>query len=290
MVEQRKHRMDAGIDWKTLVSVADLAAALEHPQLRLVDCRFDLTDPQAGRRAYHQSHLPGALYAHLDEDLSGELTSQTGRHPLPSTRQMEETFGRWGIGPETQVVAYDDRGGVMASRLWWMLRTSGHARVAVLDGGWPAWVEAGGPVSSEPVDVAPVVYRASHQPGAQVGLEEVLDAPLLIDSRGATRYAGREEPLDPVAGHIPGALNRHYADNLDAAGRFHSAEQLRREFEALLGDTPPQEVAFYCGSGVSACHNLLAMTHAGLATPRLYVGSWSQWCRLRPDQVARSED
>ena len=277
------------MEWKTLVSVAELQAALGEPQLRLIDCRFDLREPEAGRQAYQAAHLPGALYADLDRDLSSHATESSGRHPLPSLETMTATFGQWGITPQTQVVAYDDRGGLMASRLWWMLRLVGHDRVAVLDGGWQAWHDGSGPVTQEVPSVAPIEFESEPRLEFAAEIDDVPAAACLVDARGATRYAGLEEPMDPVAGHIPGALNRPYTDNLNEAGQFRPPAELRREFESLLGSATTEDTIFYCGSGVSACMNLLAMAHAGMPVPRLYVGSWSQWCRLRPDQVAVSD-
>jgi thiosulfate/3-mercaptopyruvate sulfurtransferase len=267
----------------TLISTADLAAHLADPAFVLVDVRHDLTQPETwGESAYGLGHLPGARFAHLDRDLSAPKTGRNGRHPLPGAGACAELFGRLGIDGTKQVVAYDQGSGMYAARLWWMLRALGHDAAAVLDGGYAAWTREGRPVAT----AAPAVTRTTFiaRPRAWN-----LDAPavaaslpsrslLLVDARARERYRGDVEPLDPVAGHIPGALNRPYAENLDAEGRFKATGTLAAEFGALLGSRTPAGVVHYCGSGVSACHNLLAMAHAGLDGARLYPGSWSEWC------------
>lgn len=267
----------------TLLAPADLRPFLDDPDWAVIDCRFALDDPARGRLAYLDAHLPGALYAHLDDDLSGTVVpGRTGRHPLPAIEAFTATLTAWGIDDRVQVVAYDDAGGAFAARLWWMLRWLGHDAVAVLDGGWPRWVRAGYPTESghavrAPRPFAPrprasmtvdadAVRRLHHEPSAR-----------LLDARAAARYRGEVEPIDPVAGHIPGALSAPYAENLDAEGCFLPPPVLRRRFDALLGDAAPEDVVSYCGSGVTAAHNLLALAHAGLDGARLYPGSWSEW-------------
>ncbi len=287
--------------YTTILSAAELAAHLHDPNLVIVDCRFDLLDTAAGERRYRESHIPGAVYAHLARDLSGPraATGEGGRHPLPTPAELTRTFGGWGIGGAApgrgvQVVAYDDQSGHYAARLWWLLRFMGHEAVAVLDGGWPAWVAAGLPVEAGDgdgigEDVPPErLYEGGPRLDRPATAEEAVAAPLLVDGRAPERYRGEVEPLDPVAGHIPGATNRPYTANWDADGRWRAPEALLAEFLDLLGDTPPESAVFYCGSGVSACVNLLAMVRAGLPEGRLYVGSWSEWSRLgRP--VARGQ-
>jgi thiosulfate/3-mercaptopyruvate sulfurtransferase len=248
----------------------------------LIDARFDLADPAAGERAYREAHLPGAHYLHLDRDLSAAKTGRNGRHPLPQRSLFAARIGALGIGPQTQVVAYDAQGGSYAARVWWLLRWLGHEAVAVLDGGLPAWLEAGGAVTD--AGVAPPATAASYPERASRVSSVDADALLarlgrtpLIDARAPERFRGEVEPLDAEAGHIPGALNRCYRDNLGADGRFKPAEALRAEFTPLLGAAAPSEVVHQCGSGVTACHNLLAMEHAGLAGSLLYPGSWSEW-------------
>ena len=287
--------------YTTILSAAELAAHLHDPNWVIVDCRFDLSDTAAGERNYRESHIPGAVYAHLARDLSGPraATGEGGRHPLPTPAELTRTFGGWGIGGAApgrgvQVVAYDDQSGHYAARLWWLLRFMGHEAVAVLDGGWPAWVAAGLPVEAGDGDgiggdVPPErLYEGGPRLDRPATAEEAVAAPLLVDGRAPERYRGEVEPLDPVAGHIPGATNRPYTANWDADGRWRAPEALLAEFLDLLGDTPPESAVFYCGSGVSACVNLLAMVRAGLPEGRLYVGSWSEWSRLgRP--VARGQ-
>jgi thiosulfate/3-mercaptopyruvate sulfurtransferase len=241
-------------------------------------------DTDKGRTAYFEAHIPGAQYAHLDDDLSGPvIPGKTGRHPLPDPARMGLRLSAWGIGPVTQVVAYDDVGGGIAARLWWMVRWLGLETVAVLDGGWPAWVAEDLPTESgATARRAPRTFVPELHPDRVVTADEV-DARRgqpgfrLLDARAAERYRGEQEPIDPVAGHIPGALSAPFKQNLDADGRFLPPEALHARFEALLQDTPPGESVSYCGSGVTAAHNLLAMAHAGLGDGRLYAGSWSDW-------------
>lgn len=269
--------------YNRLVSVDALAAHLDDPAWRVFDCRHDLQNTEYGAQAYAKGHIPGALFLHLDRDLSGPPTGRNGRHPLPEIATFAARMSACGVGPDTQVVAYDNEGGIFASRLWWMLRWLGHDKVAVLDGGLPGWRRAKLPFETEVRFVAPA--RFAPQPrDIQVDSAYVLanlHAPqmLLLDARSEERYAGENETLDPVAGHIPGALNRFYFDNLDDAGCFFKpADELRAEFADLLDGRDPQAVVQQCGSGVTACHNLLAMEVAGLHGSMLYVGSWSEWC------------
>lgn len=284
------------MNWTTLVSAEDLLARLGEPDLVLVDCRNVAggADTQAGREAWTQAHLPGAGYAHLDEDLSDKRKpASEGRHPLPEPADFAALLGRLGIGPDDQVVAYDAGDGAMAAaRLWWLLRLSGHQRVAVLDGGLAAWQAIGGPLDAGVPEAKPP-YPVPLDVSRVAGLEEVQarlgEAPgWLLDARPAPRFRGELEPLDPVAGHIPGARNRPLQDNL-ADGRFKPAEQLRAEFEALLAGRAPGEVVLSCGSGVTACHNLLAMEHAGLHGARVFAASWSGWVSDRSRPVATGD-
>jgi thiosulfate/3-mercaptopyruvate sulfurtransferase len=267
-----------------LVDVQTLAAGLTDPALRIVDCRFDLGDPDAGAALYRRGHLPGAVYAHLDADLSGPRAPWTGRHPLPEPELLAATFGRLGIDAGMQVVAYDDSGGIYAARLWWLLRWLGHDAVAVLDGGLAAWRAARLPLSTDTAVPAARRFVAAPRPEDHVSADEVAAAlarrdALLLDARSAERYEGRIEPLDPKAGHIPGATNHHYARNLGSDGRFLAPAALRSAFERLLAGRAPSAVISMCGSGVTACHTLLALELAGMPGARLYPGSWSEWCR-----------
>ncbi|GAB1408068.1 sulfurtransferase [Thermomonas brevis] len=274
------------MDWTTLVQAESLADSLAAPGLRILDCRFSLADPAQGGRAYAQAHLPGALHAHLERDLSDMARpARDGRHPWPDADAFAATLGRWGIAPSTQVVAYDEADGAFAARAWCLLRMLGHRRVAVLDGGWARWTALGLPTSTGLPDITPTRYDADADP-ARFDHARLLDAAqaqahlhdggLLVDARGAARFRGDEEPIDPIAGHVPGAVNRPYTGNLDG-GRFKSPAVLAQEFAALLGDHAPADVAVMCGSGVTACHHLLAMAHAGLHGGKLFTGSWSGW-------------
>jgi thiosulfate/3-mercaptopyruvate sulfurtransferase len=267
-----------------LIGAEELAARLPDGALA-VDCRFDLADPARGERDYAEGHVPGAVYAHLDRDLS-DLTRQAeglGRHPLPLEQAFSERLARWGWRPGLLLVAYDGAGGALAAaRLWWLLRLAGVAGAAVLDGGWPAWLAAGLPVSREAPVREPTAVSLRFDAAQLAGHEEAQAAGgdpgrLLLDARAAPRYRGEVEPIDPVGGHVPGARNRPFSDNLGAGGRFKDAAALRAEFLALLAGRPPQAVVHMCGSGVTACHNLLAMEAAGLSGSRLYAPSWSGW-------------
>lgn len=250
---------------------------------RAIDCRFDLGDPDLGQRQYLEAHLPGAAYAHLDRHLSDLSKAGRGRHPLPDAADFSRHLSRWGVAPDTLVIAYDERQSAFAARLWWMLRAAGHEAVVVLDGGIEAWRRAGLPLETTPTLPPPVrrevVFDAAWMVDADV-VERCRTDPacLLLDARPGPRFRGEVEPLDPVAGHVPGAVNRPVTDNLAADGRFKPAASLRAEFDALLAGRPPAAVVSMCGSGVTACHTLLAMAAAGLDGAKLYPGSWSEWC------------
>ena len=280
--------MDKRFD--TLITAAELAALQRSgAPLVVLDCGFDLVDTAAGERAHASGHVPGALYAHLDRDLSGPKTGSNGRHPLPAREAAAATAGALGIGPGVQVVAYDAQGGPYAARAWWLLRWLGHREVAVLDGGWAAWLAAGGATDAT-VHARPggAPYPAAEPAMPTVDADAVLAGLgrlAVLDARAGERFRGDVEPLDPVAGHIPGARLRFFKDNLAADGRFKPAAQLRAEFRAMA--LPSEAVVHQCGSGVTACHNLLAMEHAGLAGSRLYPGSWSEWCADPSRPVAR---
>jgi thiosulfate/3-mercaptopyruvate sulfurtransferase len=266
----------------TLIDALALAALLRSGEATvIVDTGFDLADTALGERAYLAGHLPGAFYLHLERDLSGAKTGRNGRHPLPARTDFAAALGRIGIGPDSQVVAYDRQGGMYAARLWWMLRWAGHAAVAVLDGGAATWTEAGGAlVADRPAPAArpPYPERPSIAPAIDAdALALRLGRVKLVDARAAERFRGEVEPLDAAAGHIPGAVNRFFRDNLATDGRFKPAAQLRAEFAQLLGRDAPEVTVHQCGSGVTACHNVLAMEHAGLPGSALYPGSWSEW-------------
>ena len=274
--------------WNALVSAEELADAMgpsgRLPQgLTLIDARFGIGDPTQGERDYVAGHLPGAVYAHLDRDLSDHTRHGHGRHPLPHAKDFSARLGAWGITPAHQVVVYDARDGAMAAaRAWFMLKLLGHKRVAVLDGGYARWSQLGLPISTDAPQPAHVAYAALYDTSLLADADELshpdgINAPLLIDARAAERYRGDIEPLDRVAGHVPGAVNRPYAQNLKADGSFRSADELATEYRALLGGRAPDRAVLMCGSGVTACHDLLAMEHAGLHGARLYADSWSGW-------------
>ncbi len=266
-----------------LITPAELNAGLRDGRFVAVDCRFELTDPARGRQAYLAGHIPGARYAHLDDDLSSPVTDTSGRHPLPDGSRFAAFLSRIGWHSGLQLVAYDERSSAFAGRLWWLMRYFGLSAL-VLDGGLEAWTRAGLPLESETPEPAPsaepVLEAVSDMAVAVSAVEKAADAGLtLVDARGADRFAGENETLDTRAGHIPGALNRPYLLNLGPDGCFKSADRLREEFAGLLGGADPERVVNYCGSGVSACHNLIALERAGISGTRLYPGSWSEWIR-----------
>ncbi len=268
--------------WTTLIDGATVEQHLGDPAWCIVDLRHQLSDTAYGERAYAESHIPGAIFLHLDRDLSGPLTGKNGRHPLPDPQRLTARLGEAGIGNDTQVVVYDDAQGMIAGRLWWLLRWLGHDRVAFLDGGFPLWQAEGRPLSAA-VTLRPATRFTGSPQGGTVDADWLLanlDSPdlCLIDARGPDRFRGENETIDPVGGHIPGARNRFFKDNLEADGRFKPAARLREEYLALLAGADPRNAVVQCGSGVSACLDLLAMEHAGLSGARLYPGSWSEWC------------
>jgi thiosulfate/3-mercaptopyruvate sulfurtransferase len=281
----------------TLIEPAELHVHAANSDWALIDCRFDLAKPAWGEAAWAAGHIPGAQYAHLDRDLSGAHTLSTGRHPLPAMETLAATFGRWGIDAAVQVVAYDQGAGPYAARLWWLLRWLGHRQVAVLNGGFAAWERARLPVSRSPGARAarrftpvPATDMLTSSAGVVAALESGALARaevLLVDGRSAERFAGENETLDPVAGHIPGAHNHPFAANTDSQGRFLATGELRRAWERTLRGRPASAVVAMCGSGVTACQNLLALEAAGLSGARLYAGSWSEWIRDPARAVAR---
>ncbi len=283
--------------FQTLIDVHALQKLLGEPRLVIVDCRFDLMNPEAGRQAYLRGHIPGARYADLNRDLSAPIGPHTGRHPLPLPEAFAGWVGAIGIGDDTQVVAYDEANGSIAARLWWMLRWLGHGAVAVLDGGFKAWTAHGGALQAADAGPPAGSWEPRHftprvDLGSVVSTTELEDAlrerkSLLVDARTPERYAGTVEPIDPVAGHIPGAVNHPFTVNLGADGRFLPAAELKHRWEEdLPGDGLTNLVAM-CGSGVTACHNLLSLEVAGLSGGKLYAGSWSEWIRDPRRPVAR---
>jgi thiosulfate/3-mercaptopyruvate sulfurtransferase len=267
---------------KLLVTTEELGRHLGDPDWIVIDTRHELTNPQTGPRLYAEGHIPGAFFMHVDHDLSGPKTGQNGRHPLPDVETFAAKVNERGVAPGKQVVVYDDLGGNYAVRLWWMLRWLGHDRVAILDGGYPLWLKEGRPVTQ----AVPAPRKGAFVPRPYLGdavdvhfVGRFAQSPSvkLVDARAAERFTGKQEAIDPVAGHIPGAVNRFWKENLEADGRFKAAERLRPEFDAILGGLDASQVVHMCGSGVTACHNLFAMELAGLPGSKLYAGSWSEW-------------
>jgi thiosulfate/3-mercaptopyruvate sulfurtransferase len=271
--------------YQTLISAANLQQNAHNPTWVIIDCRHDLTDPLAGQTAYDAGHIPRALFANVDRDLSGPKLAADGkfkgRHPLPEKDALIATLRRWGINDDTQVVAYDGQGSMYAARLWWLLRSIGHASVAVLDGGLAAWQASGQGLSTVVPTPAPGNISLKTPLTNSVNAHDVLinltnPRRTIIDARAPDRFRGENETIDPVGGHIPGAKNRFFKDNLQADGRFKPGHQLHEEFGALISE--PQAAVMQCGSGITACHNLLALEIAGLHGAALYPGSWSEWC------------
>lgn len=280
--------------FSTLISVADLAAHVGTPDWLVVDCRFELGKPAVGEAAYAAGHIPGAVYAHLDRDLASPITPTTGRHPLPDPEEFARTLGRWGLTRDTQVIAYDADAGAYAARLWWLLRWAGHAKSAVLDGGFRAWTQAGQPISTEVPARKPTRYtvtpdRSMWLDASQVAASVRDSRWRLLDARAPERFAGEVEPIDPVAGHVPGAVNLPFMGNLSTDARFLAADQLRARFAQVQGPVDDGHTIAMCGSGVTACHLLLAMEAAGKPGAKLYAGSWSEWIRdpSRPTEKGR---
>jgi thiosulfate/3-mercaptopyruvate sulfurtransferase len=288
-----RHRAKLEImEFQTLIGADSLQELLGVPQLAILDCRFDLMNPESGRQAYLAAHIPGARHADLNRDLSAPIGLHTGRHPLPHPAEFASRLGELGIGNDTQVVVYDEANASFAARLWWMLRWVGHGAVAVLDGGFKAWTARGGALQPGEVEVqgkhfTPRIDASSVVSAAE--LEKVLlnPAAVLVDARAQERYAGTVEPLDPVAGHIPGAVNHPFSANLSADNRFLPAAELKRRWQELLAGREPGNLVAMCGSGVTACHNLLSLEVAGLTGAKLYAGSWSEWIRDPRRPIAR---
>jgi thiosulfate/3-mercaptopyruvate sulfurtransferase len=286
------------VEFRTLIDVAALKPLIGTPAVAVLDCRFELAAPDAGRQAYLAAHIPTARYADVNRDLSAPVTSSSGRHPLPSPERIAARLGELGVGQDTQVIAYDEASGAFAARAWWLLRWLGHAKAAVLDGGFKAWLAGGGALEAgEPAAGAAspgrVRFTPRVDPHAVLGTAELIEAlkdprHLLVDARAAERFAGSVEPLDPVAGHIPGAVNHPFSANLSADGTFLPPSELKRRWRERLAGKSPRDVIAMCGSGVTACHNLLAMELAELYGAKLYGGSWSEWIRDPERPVART--
>ncbi len=269
--------------FNTIISAAALKTLLNQPDVVIIDCRFYLADKEGGQKEYEQSHIPNAQYAHLDNNLSGEIIiGETGRHPFPSIEKITTLLSNWGIDENTQVIVYDQSHGGIAARLWFMLKWLGHEKVAVLNGGWKYWQSIKGTTSSKIREVLPKIFKPNPRLDLLVDVEfmekNTTNAALLyVDSRSAKRYRGEEEPIDPIAGHIPSAVSAPFLENLGADGLFLDKESLTNRFEKILSNQASAKTIFYCGSGVTACHNLLAMHHIGKTDALLFPGSWSEW-------------
>ncbi len=282
-------------DYRDIVSTSTLVAHLDDPTWIIFDCRFDLANPAWGEAEYLLGHIPGAIYAHLDRDLSEVVTPSTGRHPLPDPQVFANRLSSWGIDAGKQVIVYDHAGGTFAVRLWWLLKYYGHERAAVLNGGYPKWLAENRAIDAQVRKPDPAIFIPRLNPQMLISADEVekhLSDPTwkLMDARTPARYRGEIEPIDTYAGHIPGAVNRFHNDNLQPDSTLLAPEILKQQFRDLLGDTSPEMVVMYCGSGVTSCHHILAMTIAGLPLPRIYAGSWSEWIRdpRRPTEPARA--
>ncbi len=285
--------------YTTLISTLELDDHLDDPDWVIIDCRHQLKDTEYGRRAYAQAHIARAIFTDLKNDLSGPIIpGQTGRHPLPTVESEVQKFSAWGIDPKTQVVAYDDVGGALAAaRLWWLLRWLGHDRVAVLDGGWTKWQAEGRRTRSGTEDRSTRVFTPHVRSEFLLTADDVLRSIgepdfRLLDTRSADRFRGENEIIDPIAGHIPGAISAPYSQNLDRGSVFKSKEELRAHYASLLGDVSAERSAIYCGSGVTAAHTVLAIMHAGLGDAKLYAGSWSEWITDpdRPIRIGHEKD
>ncbi|XID91866.1 sulfurtransferase [Paenibacillaceae bacterium WGS1546] len=277
---------------KNVVSAKWVLARLYEPDLVIVDCRFQLGQPEAGRKAYEEEHLPGAVYLDLEQDLSGPVGEHGGRHPLPDAAELAARLGQAGIGNESRVVAYDDQGGAMASRLWWLLRYLGHENVFVMDGGFSAWKAIGFPVSAEQRTIVPAKFLATVQHNRLIEMDEVREGLgtgrfVLIDSREAPRYRGEVEPIDSKAGHIPGAKNLFWAESRRPDGTWKDADEQRERFAGLSSE---DEIVVYCGSGVTATPNVLALEEAGFTRVKLYAGSWSDWISYEGNPIATGKE
>jgi len=280
------------MSFTTLVSTEELGKHLDDPEWVIFDCRFTLTDPDAGKAAYEQNHIPGARYAHLDDDLAAPVGANTGRHPLPDPELLAEKLGKWGVDNNKQVVVYDDAFGAMAVRFWWLLKWMGHEKVALLDGVLPKWIREKRPLKAALPEIVPTSFNARVDNSKWIAADELQVAlgkgeVVLLDARAEERFSGEVEPLDKVAGHVPGAINLPWEDNLDLGGNLMSPRELRELYQENIGDRQATAVVNMCGSGVTACHNILAMEHAGLHGSRLYAGSWSEWITDSSRPVAK---
>ena len=282
--------------YKTIINADDLIKNLDNDDFSIVDCRCDIKDTSYGIDAYNEGHIPNAIFADIDNDMASEKTSTSGRHPLPNPEKLAEKLSQWGIDAEKQVVIYDDAGCAFAGRVWWILRWLGHkGGVAVLNGGLGAYMKAGGKLVTSQTSKPRLSYKVDVNNNLHVDIETVTDAQykmdaLLVDARSRERYLGVKDEVDPIAGHVPGAISHPLGKNLDKNGLFKSPEELKLEFNKLIGDNNPKDIISMCGSGITACHNIIAMEIAGIKGVRLYVGSWSEWITDSKRPIAKIED
>jgi len=282
--------------YKTIINADDLIKNLDNDNFSIVDCRCDIKDTSYGIDAYNEGHIPNAIFADIDNDMASEKTSTSGRHPLPNPEKLAEKLSQWGIDAEKQVVIYDDAGCAFAGRVWWILRWLGHkGGVAVLNGGLGAYMKAGGKLVTSQTSKPRLSYKVDVNNNLHVDIETVTDAQykmdaLLVDARSRERYLGVKDEVDPIAGHVPGAISHPLGKNLDKNGLFKSPEELKLEFNKLIGDNNPKDIISMCGSGITACHNIIAMEIAGIKGVRLYVGSWSEWITDSKRPIAKIED
>ena len=282
--------------YKTIINADDLIKNLDNDNFSIVDCRCDIKDTSYGIDAYNEGHIPNAIFADIDNDMASEKTSTSGRHPLPNPEKLAEKLSQWGIDAEKQVVIYDDAGCAFAGRVWWILRWLGHkGGVAVLNGGLGAYMKAGGKLVTSQTSKPRLSYKLDVNNNLHVDIETVTDAQykmdaLLVDARSRERYLGVKDEVDPIAGHVPGAISHPLGKNLDKNGLFKSPEELKLEFNKIIGDNNPKDIISMCGSGITACHNIIAMEIAGIKGVRLYVGSWSEWITDSKRPIAKIED
>ena len=282
--------------YKTIINADDLIKNLNNDDFSIVDCRCDIKDTSYGIDAYNEGHIPNAIFADIDNDMASEKTPTSGRHPLPNPEKLAEKLSQWGIDAEKQVVIYDDAGCAFAGRVWWILRWLGHkGGVAVLNGGLGAYMKAGGKLVTSQTSKPRLSYKVDVNNNLHVDIETVTDAQykmdaLLVDARSRERYLGEKDEVDPIAGHVPGAISHPLGKNLDKNGLFKSPEELKLELNKLIGDNNPKDIISMCGSGITACHNIIAMEIAGIKGVRLYVGSWSEWITDSKRPIAKIED
>ena len=283
------------MSYKTIISAKDLIKNVNNDDFIIFDCRCDISDSSYGIEAYNEGHIENSIFIDIDHDLASEKTSDSGRHPLPDPRLFSEKLSQWGMSNNKQAVVYDDAGGAFAGRMWWILKWLGHSNVAVLDGALGAWMSIGGKLTSKPTIFERAGFEPSPNNNMYVSIKDVEDAQykmnkLIIDARSRERYLGIKDPVDPIAGHIPGAVSHPLGMNLDKNGHFKSPEELRHNFNKIIGDTVSSDIISMCGSGITACHNILALEICGIKDVTLFVGSWSEWITDKSRPVAKIDE